>query len=193
MKRSSPPLLACWIIELSQPDPHREALLGDLVEEYRLQAESTSSLAASRWFWGQACRSILPLAWSRLRRGDWLISLGVAVAVCVALGTLKLAVDRMLLRLIQPSGATWTVLAPLVFLAAAATGGCVAARIRRGAMPFLALIVMMTVAALIRVGACTVPVPWWYQLGFLTLGPLSVLISPAMFVGRKTRGERLIT
>lgn len=72
---------------------------------------------------------------------------------------------------------------PIVFLATTAIGGCVAARIRRGATIFLALIVMITVAVLIDVKVCSIPVPCWYQFGFLTLGPLAVIITPALFGG----------
>jgi hypothetical protein len=46
---------------------------------------------------------------------------------------------------------------------------------------FLALMVMMAVVVLASIKTCTVPVPWWYQFGFLTLGPLSVLLIPAAF------------
>jgi hypothetical protein len=67
-----------------------------------------------------------------------------------------------------------------VFLTTTAIGGWVASRIRRGATIFLALIVMITVAVLIDLKVCTIPVPWWYQFGFLTLGPLSVLMAPAI-------------
>jgi hypothetical protein len=82
--------------------------------------------------------------------------------------------------LIVPGRTTYVVLAPVVFLTTSAIGGCVAARLRRGASIFLALIVMITVLVLIGVKVCTIPVPWWYQFGFLTLGPLAVLIAPAI-------------
>jgi hypothetical protein len=76
-----------------------------------------------------------------------------------------------------------------VFLATTAIGGCAVARIRRGATIFLALMVMITVAVLIDLKICTIPVPWWYQFGFLTLGPLTVLVTPAVFVALKPRAE----
>jgi hypothetical protein len=31
---------------------------------------------------------------------------------------------------------------------------------------------MFTVAILIELKICTIPTPWWYQFGFLSLGPL---------------------
>jgi hypothetical protein len=45
------------------------------------------------------------------------------------------------------------------------------------------LMVMITVAIAIDLEVCPIPVPWWYQFGFLTLGPLSVLVTPAVFWG----------
>jgi hypothetical protein len=51
------------------------------------------------------------------------------------------------------------------------------------------LIVMITVAVLIDVKACSIPVPWWYQFGFLTLGPLAVIITPALLGGLKATAE----
>jgi len=155
-------------------------MLGDLIEEYNLRAESASLPIAARWIWSQACRSVASIAWSWLRSGNWLISMSIAAGVYIVVGMLKLAVDLSISRLVAPQQATQVVLAPVVFLSAAALGGCVAARVRRGAMIFLALMVMITVAVSIERKVCTIPVPWWYELGFLTLGPLAVLITPAL-------------
>ena len=67
MNRYSPPAFACWLFQAVLPVSYRAALLGDLVEEYTLRAESTSPSAATRWFWGQACRSIPFIVGSRLK------------------------------------------------------------------------------------------------------------------------------
>jgi len=181
MRHNSPPAFACWVLESALPVPLREAILGDLIEEYALRAESASPLAASRWLWSQTCRSVPTMAWSSLRGRDCLISLCIAMGVYIAVGALKLAADLTISRLVAPQQATYVVLAPVVFLTASAIGGCVAARIRRGATKFLALIVMTTVLVLIDIKVCTIPVPWWYQFGFLTLGPVTVLLTPAIF------------
>jgi hypothetical protein len=117
---------------------------------------------------------------SSLRSGNLLNSMSIAVGVYIVMGVLKLAADLVISKLVAPQQATQVVLAPIVFLTTAAIGGCVAARIRRGVMIFLALIVMITVVVLMELKVCTIPVPWWYQFGFLTLGPLAVLIAPAI-------------
>jgi hypothetical protein len=97
------------------------------------------------------------------------------------MGTLKLGTDFMIAKLVAPEPTAYVVLAPIVFLAFTSIGGCAAARIRFGTAAFLALFVMITVAVQIIARACTIPVPWWYEFGFLTLGPLSVLLTPAAF------------
>jgi len=181
MRRNSPPAFACWLLASVVPAPYREAVLGDLIEEYTLRAESASPVAASRWFWSQACRSVPSIVWSSLRSRDWLISMSIAMGVYIIMGTLKFTADLTISKFVAPPQTTYVILAPVVFLATTSIGGCVAARIRRGATIFLALIVMITVAVLIAVKVCTIPVPWWYQFGFLTLGPLSVLLTPAVF------------
>jgi len=180
MRHESPPALVRWLLESVVPARYREAMLGDLIEKYNLRAESASPPIAARWIWSQACRSVASIAWSWLCSGNWLISMSIAAGVYIVVGTLKLAVDLSISRLVAPQQATQVVLAPVVFLSAAAIGGCVAARVRRGAMIFLALMVMITVAVSIERKVCTIPVPWWYELGFLTLGPLAVLITPAL-------------
>jgi hypothetical protein len=180
MRRTSPPAFACWFLDSVIPVPYREALLGDLIEEYTLRAESASPLTASRWFWSQACRSVASVVWSSLRSGDWLISMSIAMGVYIAMGMLKFVADVTISKLLAPEQATYVVLAPVVFLTTTAIGGWVASRIRRSATIFLALIVMITVAVLIDMRVCTIPVPWWYQFGFLTLGPLAVWMAPVI-------------
>jgi hypothetical protein len=181
MRRNSPPAFACWLLESVVPAPHREAMLGDLIEEYALRAESDSPIAASRWFWSQACRSVPSMVRSSLRSRDWLVSMCIAMGVYIVMGTLKLAADLAISKFVAPRPMTEVVLAPVVFLVTTSISGCIAARIRSGATIFLALMAMITVAVSIALKVCTIPVPWWYQFGFLTLGPLSVLLMPAVF------------
>ena len=188
MSRSSPPTFACWLLETVVPTPYREAILGDLIEEYTLRTESTSRFTASRWFWSQTCRSVPSMVWSSLRSRDCLISISIAVGVYIVMEILEYAANLTISKWVAPQPTTYVVLAPVVFLTASAIGGCVAARIRRGATKFLALIVMITVAVLIDLKDCTIPVPWWYQFGFLTLGPLAVIITPTLFGRLKQQG-----
>ena len=109
------------------------------------------------------------------------------MGVYVVMGTLKLAADFMITKLFAPEPTAFVVLAPIVFLAFTSIGGCAAARIRFGTAVFLALFVMITVAVQIVVKACPIPVPWWYEFGFLTLGPLTVLIDAGGIRGPETK------
>jgi len=181
MKRYSLPAFACSLLEFVLPGPYREAVLGDLIEEYTLRSESTSRFAASRWFCSQACRSVPPMVWSSLRSRDCLISISTAMGVYIVMKILEHGAELAISKWVAPQPTTYVLLAPVVFLTSSAIGGCIAARIRRGATKFLALMVMITVAVLIDLKVCTIPVPWWYQFGFLTLGPLAVIITPTLF------------
>jgi hypothetical protein len=181
MRRNSPPALACWLLESVVPAPYREAMLGDLIEEYSLRVESTSPSTASRWFWSQACRSVPSMAWSWLRSRDCLMSMSIALGVYIFMEMSQLAANLTIARLVAPEPKTDVVLAPVVFLTRCAIGGCVAARIRRGAAIFLALMIMITAAVSIDLRLCTIPVPWWYSLGFFSLGPLAVVTVPVVF------------
>jgi hypothetical protein len=185
LTRCSPPTFACSLLESVLPEHYREAILGDLIEEYTLRIESSSRFTASRWFWSQAFRSVPSMVWSTLRNGNCFITMSIAVGVYVFMATLKLAADSMISKLVSPHPTTQVILAPIVFLTATAIGGCIAARIRRGATIFLALMVTITVAVSIELKVCHIPVPWWYEFGFLTLGPLTVIITPALVGGLK--------
>ena len=189
MKRNSPPAFACWLLESVVPAPYREAMLGDLIEEYALRSESASSPNVMRWFWSQACRSVPRMVWSSLGSRDWLISMSIAMGVYIVLEVLEYGAHLAVSRLVAPQPSTYVLLAPVLFLAGSSIGGCVAARIRRGATIFLALMVMITVAISIDLKVCAIPVPWWYEFGFLTLGPLSVLLTPAVFWGAHPAAE----
>jgi hypothetical protein len=180
MSRYSPPALACWLLESVLPAPYREAMVGDLIEGYAVRVES-SPLTAYVWFWSQACRSIPSMFLTVLRTGNWFMSVSVAIGVYIVMGALKFAADLMTSKLVAPEQTMQVVLAPIVFLATTTIGGCVAERIHGRSTVFLAMIVMITVVVMIYLKLCTIPVPWWYPFGFLTLGPLSVLISPAVF------------
>lgn len=67
MTRHLPPAIARLLLESLLPLDSRDAILGDLIEEYAFKATTKSRFEASRWFWSQTCRSVPILAWSSLR------------------------------------------------------------------------------------------------------------------------------
>jgi hypothetical protein len=64
MKSSATPCVPCWLLEFILPVSYRQEMLGDLIEEYNLRTNSTSTLELSLWFWSQTCRSVPSLIWS---------------------------------------------------------------------------------------------------------------------------------
>ena len=192
MKSSSPPRVPCWLLEFVLPVSYRREMLGDLIEEYNLRTHSSSALKSSLWFWGQTCRSVPSILWSLLRNGDWFTRLMTAFGVFLAMVILRCSAGAAVSKLIAPGEITQVVLAPIVSLVTTAIGGCVVARIRREATVFLALLVLVSVAVLIAIKICTTPVPWWYEFGFLTLGPASVLVTPAVVWSLRPPTKRVV-
>ncbi|HZS46136.1 MAG TPA: hypothetical protein VFC63_13765 [Blastocatellia bacterium] len=178
MKRYSPPLLLCRFIGSILPVTYNDFLLGDLIEEYAIRLETTSQLAACLWFLSQTCRSLPSMVWSLLRR-DWLIRIRTAIVVYLGMAMLKIAAGLVISKAFAPRQTAHVIIGPILFLITAAIGGFAVARIREEATIFLALFVIVSVVTSIALNICPIPVPWWYQFGFLTLGPLMVLMVPA--------------
>jgi len=178
-QRNAPPALACWLLQSVFPVRYRIAMLGDLVEEYFERAEYGSTLSASRWFWSQTCRSIPSMMKSSLLTPDWIANAGVASGVFIMIAALKVSIERIVSNFVVLANPAYIIIEPVVFLIAVSAAGCLARRLRQGATPILSLFVLLTVIVLSSIGVCSVLVPWWYQLLFLTAGPASALLVPA--------------
>src|SRR5262245_55787982 len=71
------------------PDPQlREAVIGDLAEDYRLIAGQRSVPTATLWYWSQLVRSAIPLAFLSLVGTGWRGWLRLGWAVLVGYATL---------------------------------------------------------------------------------------------------------
>jgi hypothetical protein len=178
MRRHQPPRIACWLLGRFVSERDREAVMGDLAEEYALRARS-----ASLWYWGQVYRSIPPMVWCSVRRGHWLSTLSVAMGAYIAAGAVEFAADLAISRWVAPGAPAHAVLGLIAGLATMALGGYIAAWIRPGAATALAGVVMISVAVLMvtKTGA----VPLWYQLAFLIAGPLASLAGGTLFLLRR--------
>ncbi len=63
MSGHRPPRVAEFLAETFVPHTaEREAILGDLAEEYQCIASRETAHAARRWYWSQVIRSLVPLA-----------------------------------------------------------------------------------------------------------------------------------
>jgi putative ABC transport system permease protein len=63
-----PPRVAEWLVTRSLPGPDREAVIGDLCEEFTERAGRDGIAAANRWYWTQTRRSFITNV--RRRAGD---------------------------------------------------------------------------------------------------------------------------
>ncbi|HEX5070260.1 MAG TPA: ADOP family duplicated permease [Vicinamibacterales bacterium] len=55
-----PPRLAAWLMSRSAPDVDRDAMLGDLAEEYTWRSARDGRRHASEWYWRQTRQSLMP-------------------------------------------------------------------------------------------------------------------------------------
>jgi putative ABC transport system permease protein len=66
-RQSSPPPLATWLIHVSTIDGDRQAVIGDLIEEFHFLEQTRGGSEARRWFWRQTLTSLMPNILRRLR------------------------------------------------------------------------------------------------------------------------------
>jgi hypothetical protein len=186
MTRHSPSPVASWLLGRVLPERDRDAVLGDLFEEYALRARSAKPSTVSRWYWGQVCRSIPRMVWRRVREGQWLRTIGVAAGAYIASGTIEFIGTAAISRVFAPSARLLTVLSLVFGLATIMLGGYFAARIRAEAATALAGIVMIAVLILIVTKSGSAPI--WYGLAFLIVGPLAALAGGTLYL-RRRRGR----
>lgn len=184
MSQRTPSPAATWLLQRVLPERDREAILGDLIEEYELRARSTTPLMVSRWYWGQACRSIPRMTWGAVSRGRWLPTLGVAVGAYIAAGALEFAGTVAISKLLTPDAPVFTVISLVVGLATMVIGGYLATWIRPGSATAMAAIVMIVVAVLMMTTSGDAAL--WYGLAFLILGPLAALAGGTLCRGTRT-------
>jgi hypothetical protein len=166
-----------WILTWLMPSAHAEALLGDLLEERRLRLHVGSPASVARWYWMQLASSLPVLLWASLHRRSSFLTLVIAVASYLAAGGVA-SVLRAALSPMTMSTFVQTVTVLLCSLTAMAAAGYVAALIRPGAAPLLAVLVL--VAAFLMMANNPDSVPLWYEGSFLVLGPLAPIGGAAL-------------
>jgi hypothetical protein len=184
VSQHSPSPAASWLLERLLPERDREAILGDLIEEYELRTQSTTPWMVSRWYWGQVCRSIPRMTWGSVSRGRWLPTLGVAVSAYIAAGALEFAGTAALSKVLTPDAPVFTAISLVIGLATMLIGGYLATWIRPGAAAVMAAIVMTVVGVLMITTSGNASL--WYGLAFLILGPLATLAGGTLGRGKRT-------
>jgi hypothetical protein len=184
MSEPHPPWLASLLLSAVLQTGDRDALLGDLCEEFALRARG-SQRAAARWYWTQAIRSVPALLGSRSRRGRWLSTLAIACAAYLVVGVLNAVGTSIVTRWLGGSASIDHIPAAVIGLAAIASGAHLASRLRPPAGEVLGGLVMLVALLLLVYPVDASPV--WYQLIFLILGPLAAHLGSAVAVRARTR------
>jgi hypothetical protein len=185
MKSPHVPRVATWLLGCLLPPRDREAVLGDLIEEYAIRAGSPPLSTVARWYWWQVSRSIPQILWSSIRREGLLSTLGVAFGAYIAAGLLEFAGVAAISKLLGPNAGPFAVLNVVIGLATMVLGGYVAAWIRPGAASALAGMVMIAVVILMVTMSDSAPL--WYGLTFLIVGPLAALAGGTLYFTKDTR------
>jgi hypothetical protein len=128
------------LLEAALPADLAEAILGDLIEEFRVRARHEPA-AARAWFYGQLARSVVPLAILGIRRAGPLVTV-TAISSSTLAGAIALVAVRSLwahvlfwvpLRAGHAPGAGWLFFGAALSTVAAAVGGLAGAAAARSA------------------------------------------------------------
>jgi len=176
--------LALWMLSRLMPAVEREAILGDLMEEYTLRASASSSAAVS-WLVRQVGASVPPLLWISLTRSAWLSTAGVALLAYSAVAAAELLVRwTIAISSAHPTPAynplSMAVTFPLVVLI-----GYGAATLRRRAPVVLGA--LMLVAVTLMTIAAKESVPAWYRAAYFVVGPAAVALGSLWHSWRPSR------
>ncbi len=177
---------ASWLIGLAAWNRYQEMLTGELKEERALLAASQGERAASHWYRSQVLRSIAPLMWANILRGQWLRTLGAPVFGYIAVAMLVGVSDAVMSQLIRSTPLIYCFISLAVALPAMTAGGYLAACMRPRAA--IALAVMAAVMGVVSLAVTGVRAPLWYQFTLILAGPLGAWFGGVMRAARNNRG-----
>lgn len=181
MTQNTPPSLATWLISRLLPAEDRDAVIGDLAEEYDLVLRSGTSADANSWYWRQTAASAGPALWWSLRSGRGLLTLGIALAAFVGASIVEFVAEFAASAFMAAGTVTRWIVSLVISLSAMALGGYVASVIRPNSARAMAVLVFAIIVALLVTRPESVPL--WYGIACLPLGPLAVLSGAR--IGRK--------
>jgi len=186
MKRAMLPRWADWILTRLLPEAQKDAVLGDLIEEHALRAATSPAPNESWWYLRQVSRSLAPLLWAAARRGQWLATLGAAVAAYGLIKIIESASAVTLFAVLAPQSSAFVLALYIFGPANMMLGGYVAARMRPGAATALAAISIIMVLQWMATAGSVVSI--WFAAYFLVVCPLTALAGGAL--ERKLRHAR---
>jgi hypothetical protein len=170
--------VATWTLCRLAPRSEREALLGDLAEEYALRADAASSPGAYQWYLRQVCASAAPLLWARLTRSAWVATAGVAVFAYLATGLVEFIVNWAMAGPVATGTAAYNPLGMFITFPMVVLIGYFAARLRRRATLVLAAMMLLSVTAMTLWGHESLPT--WYRIAYFLVGPAASFIGGAL-------------
>lgn len=177
--------VAIWFVSRFVPTVEREALMGDLTEEYALRVSESSSSAALKWCLRQAFASVPPLLWTTVTRSARISTAGVALLAYVAVGAVEFAVNHVFAMSSAQASAAYNPLGMLVTFPLVVLIGYCAAGLRRRAP--IVLGAMMLSAVTLMTFSSTEAVPAWYRAAYFVVGPAAVLIGSVWHSRRRIR------
>jgi hypothetical protein len=169
---------ATWALSRLVPRSDRDALVGDLAEEYALRARAASASAARKWYLRQLCASAAPLLWTRLTRSAWIATLGVALFAYIAVGVVEFMVNWALAGSSATGTAAYNPLGMAITFPMVVLIGNFAAGFRRTAPMVLAALMLLSVTAMTLWG--NERLPTWYAIAYFCVGPAAAFIGSAL-------------
>jgi hypothetical protein len=170
--------VATWFFSWLAPRSQREAVIGDLAEEYVARASTASSSAALKWYLRQLCASAPPLLWIRLTRTTWIATLGVALSGYVAVAVVELIVNWAIANSSTTGAVAYNPLGMFITFPMVVLIGYIAARFRCAAAVTLAAMMLLSVTAMTL--WATESVPTWYRIAYFLVGPAAIFIGGAV-------------
>jgi hypothetical protein len=157
-----------WLV----PHDRREALLGDLAEEYTQRAKSQSPSSACWWYVQQLSASAASLFWFCLMETALLSTLGVALLAFLAASETQFLIRQ---RLSSSFPGAHAGLNLLIFIPVVALIGYFADGLRRRSALVLGL--MMLAAIVPMIFEASIDSPLWLRVGWLLIGPAAAIPS----------------
>jgi hypothetical protein len=167
--------IATWILSRFVSKNDREALIGDLAEEYARRVRSDSRSAAFVWYLRHSFTSIPALVRVKLTRARWPLTLGVALLAYLLVGVAQLIIRWALQSLSARSHPLLIliILVPIILLIA-----YLAERLRRKSAIMLGAILMIAIAAMTMWSSRNAAMQ--YQLAYLLVGPCVAFFGTAL-------------
>jgi len=186
--RPVPVKVIARLAECLLPRDLGDAVIGDLLEEFSVRAQTTRQVRATTWFAQQAVRSVPRLLLLSVNHWSWLKSLGVAVLAFEVLERLEPIVRRWLLTSLEPGINERILISLVVGFASCACGGCLATWMRRGS----ALIYSVIGTSLLVYASVTMEVdePLWIPTAFIVTALVAPIIGGVGFISLADHWQR---